>query len=446
MTNTRQRIEAITSPDVSRLNDYIRRHNTAVLVIMFTDIEGFTAITENQGERYSAQLRKHHDEIVVPCVEKNDAGMVIKFIGDAVMAVFSEPHRAVESALAIQEKLAAFNTTHSELMDIRVRIGLHMGQVAVEKSIQSDVFGRHVNRASRVESLAAGTQIYVTESVFDSAKGWLQECRDIAWKCHGRYYLKGIARPAEIYEVYTPARQKPKPPRAGKREKRQGTVFITALFTALIIGLILFFIQKSRETPEIYYHDYNFSVPVIADSGDTLQFRDNDTARGLLSTNLSRGRHILYYDISPMVRYYAPIEIGPEENHLTPKFTHFQLPEITLRAANTGDRAIRKKSEGVRSFSYYTNAGELREDTLTYRMLIEGRPAGADSLHYTVTAEGTLGAQDFSTTFMRTAPRSRRRNSIKIDKELLDTAHYYLSARLRESGPFAQFTLALSWK
>jgi len=55
-----------------------------------------------------------------------------------------------------------------------------MGQVAVENQTQLDLFGRHVNRASRVEGIADAGQIYLTYPVFDSARGWLASARGIA--------------------------------------------------------------------------------------------------------------------------------------------------------------------------------------------------------------------------------------------------------------------------
>jgi hypothetical protein len=77
---------------------------------------------------------------------------------------------------------------------------MHMGQVLVEKDVDMDVFGRHVNRAARVESLADGGQILVSHSVYDSARGWIST--DVAsWHDHGEYLLKGIPESTRIVEV-----------------------------------------------------------------------------------------------------------------------------------------------------------------------------------------------------------------------------------------------------
>ncbi len=108
------------------------------------------------------------------------------------MAVFSEPTAAVERALLIQQKINRFNVENPDREEMHVRIGIHLGQVAIEDRLATDIFGRHVNRASRIEGLADGGQIYMSYPVFDSAKGWLADQQKLDWKNHGRYLLKGI--------------------------------------------------------------------------------------------------------------------------------------------------------------------------------------------------------------------------------------------------------------
>ena len=120
----------VTSAEILNIESYIQRKNTAVLTIMFTDIKGFTELSEQKGEQYATQFRMKHDEILTNIIEQDHAGLIIKFIGDAVMAVFSEPSIAVERALQIQQRLNEFNVSQQEFMPINVRIGLHMGQVS----------------------------------------------------------------------------------------------------------------------------------------------------------------------------------------------------------------------------------------------------------------------------------------------------------------------------
>jgi hypothetical protein len=161
----------------------------------------------------------------------------VKSIGDSLMCIFAKPSVAVERAIEIQETLAEYNQSHSDDSPIEVRIGMHMGQVLVEDELQTDVFGRHVNRAARVESLADGGQVLLTLSVYDSAKGWLTE-RQLIWHDHGEYLLKGIDGATKIYEVCRPNCPGPRTPRGKRVRRRSAWPWIAAalLFSAIPIA------------------------------------------------------------------------------------------------------------------------------------------------------------------------------------------------------------------
>ena len=227
----------LSQREFSSIDEYRKKKNTAVLTIMFTDIEGFTALTERKGETYVHALHEAHDKILVETIEENGAGFVIKFIGDSIMAVFAEPTAACEKALLIQLRLAAFNTEHPELEDLKVRIGLHMGQTVIENKIQTDLFGRHVNKASRVESLASGGHVYVTYPVFDSAKSALLDSPGARSMSHGSYCLKGIDRPEEIYEIWNDGITVPEPPRSARKAGTTAKPVIAAIAAAAILAL-----------------------------------------------------------------------------------------------------------------------------------------------------------------------------------------------------------------
>src|SRR5208337_2315227 len=93
----------IDEKELNLVDGFRQSRNTSVLTIMFTDIQGFTKLTEEKGDAFSNQVRQTHDSILVPVIEHEGAGRVIKHIGDAVMAVFSEPSTAVARSLEIQE-------------------------------------------------------------------------------------------------------------------------------------------------------------------------------------------------------------------------------------------------------------------------------------------------------------------------------------------------------
>jgi class 3 adenylate cyclase len=210
------------APDeIASVESFRRLKDTAVLTIMFTDIVGFTELTEEKGERHSNEVRRLHDEVLEAAVTDGDAGLVVKHIGDAIMAVFSEPSTAVERALRIHDGLDRLARDRPDIDALGVKIGLDMGQVTVEEKVDVDVFGRHVNRASRIQGLAGGGQVLMSFTVFDSARGWLTGPADerFEWRSHGRYRLKGVPAPVEIFEVGDPARAPLRAPRGGSKAR-----------------------------------------------------------------------------------------------------------------------------------------------------------------------------------------------------------------------------------
>ena len=257
MNNSVPQVEAATAwadDELAPIDRFRREHRTAVLVVMFTDLKGSTDLAEQRGEVYSQEVRLNHDAMLRQIIERDAGGRVIKTIGDSLMCIFAEPTLAVERAVEIQNRLDAYNREHPAEHPIRVRIGMHMGQVVVEEAVRPDVFGRHVNRAARVEGLADGGQILLTLPVYDSARGWLAQ-RNLKWHDHGDYKLKGIDDATRIYEVcYSPAAT-PKQPRGNRIESSRrrkflliagGVLVATQIGVALIVSHGMNFQKRKR--------------------------------------------------------------------------------------------------------------------------------------------------------------------------------------------------------
>ncbi len=230
---------------IDRIDQFRRRKDTAVLVIMFTDLVGSTSLAEHRGEEYARRVIRLHNQMLLDIIERDGRGLVIRTVGDAFLCVFSEPSSAVKAALDIQRELKEYNGEHPEDEDISVRIGLHMGQVSVEDQIQPDIFGRHVNRAARVAGLADGGHIYLSRSVYENASGWLKES-DLIWQTHGNYKVKGIEEPIRIYEVADEDSVPPKAPLQKRyvplRDRLKIPIAIAA--TCIIVFLATFSILR----------------------------------------------------------------------------------------------------------------------------------------------------------------------------------------------------------
>jgi class 3 adenylate cyclase len=173
---------------------------TAVRVVFFTDMKGSTALKEDMAERWDEaafqRVRQEHDGILIECITRDQGGQIIKATGDGFLAIFTKPSTAVERAMEIQEKLRG----HPH---VRVRVGIDMGEVRVESAggVTRDVFGRHVDWASRAMSMADGGHICVTRPIYADAFSWITKSR-IAWKEHGFHRVKADDPPLEIFEPY----------------------------------------------------------------------------------------------------------------------------------------------------------------------------------------------------------------------------------------------------
>ncbi len=134
------------------------------LSILFTDLQASTALYERVGDLDALRLVRAHFDVLNDVVAK-ERGAVVKTIGDAVMAVFAEPDRAVKAALRMNESVKGVSTTSEDLV---LKIGLHTGPcVAIQSNNQIDYFGRTVNIASRVQNVADGGEVVVTQAVWE---------------------------------------------------------------------------------------------------------------------------------------------------------------------------------------------------------------------------------------------------------------------------------------
>ena len=350
-----------TPADLQLVETFRRRTDTSVLTIMFTDIEGFTALAESIGDEAANALRRSHDEMVKAAIESDGAGKVVKHIGDAVMAIFSEPSAAVERALAIQDRMREFNRRRADQADVLVRIGLHMGQVTAENEVNLDVFGRHVNRASRVVGITGGGQIFLTYSVFDSARGWLTTGGDNAatWTRHGEYYVKGIADPIAVYEVYAPGDARPRQPRGGKRKRSRAALIAAAAGLVAIVSLVwLIVLLGPSGNPRS-----RIAAVTLVNMPDAPVFLDQKTklvldgARGQrvrkVLTKIPVGEHLLHWTYGPGMRYYTHINVAEGDNTFEPRFAAHSLPAISRREEFPGRHLVREEKRSTAHYVTY---------------------------------------------------------------------------------------------
>ncbi|QZA08842.1 adenylate/guanylate cyclase domain-containing protein [Mycolicibacter heraklionensis] len=176
----------VERPDLARLTP------NGHVVVLFTDIEGSTALNERIGDRAWVKLIARHDEMVQRLVSQH-SGHVVKSQGDGFMIAFAQPDQAVRCAIDIQHALASRRGRKPQ-HPIRVRIGVHMGR-SVRRG--DDLFGRNVAMAARVAAAAEGGQILISGPVRDAVK----ECDDIVVGAGRDAELKGFAGTHRLYAV-----------------------------------------------------------------------------------------------------------------------------------------------------------------------------------------------------------------------------------------------------
>ncbi len=163
---TLQVFRDLFSDQVLRPGDEVSVNRVA---LMFTDLRGSTALYASIGDAAAYHLVREHFAFLTRIVRLNN-GAVVKTIGDAVMAVFSDPGDAFRAALDAQLKVAAFNRD-SDGQGLVIKLGLHFGPcIAVNLNDRLDYFGSTVNMAARLQAQSEGGDIVVSgEAAADPA-------------------------------------------------------------------------------------------------------------------------------------------------------------------------------------------------------------------------------------------------------------------------------------
>jgi class 3 adenylate cyclase len=156
------------------------------VTLLFTDIEGSSALWEQDGAHMSRALAAH-DALARRAVESRH-GTVVKMTGDGMHAVFDAAVDALAATLDMQHALADPAATHG--LALRVRCGLHAGMV---ERRDNDYFGSAVNRAARIMSAAHGGQMLLSEAVADGVREMLPAA--VALRDLGKVRLKDLATP-----------------------------------------------------------------------------------------------------------------------------------------------------------------------------------------------------------------------------------------------------------
>jgi adenylate cyclase len=183
---------------------------SVVCTTLFSDVRGFTTLSEQLGAQGTVSLLNEYFTIMVDCIQREE-GMLDKFIGDAIMAVFGIPvnhnddeDRAVRTAIAMIRELQAWNIKRAEegKMPVDIGIGLNTdtvvsGNIGSQKRMDFTIIGDGVNLAARLESACKqyGAHILISEFTYAKLKDTYRT-REVDY-----VVVKGKTKPVSIYEI-----------------------------------------------------------------------------------------------------------------------------------------------------------------------------------------------------------------------------------------------------
>jgi class 3 adenylate cyclase len=161
--------------------------------IVFTDIVGFTEVTDTHGDDVALALLERQEALVADLLP--ESARIVKELGDGLLLWFDDPRSALHTCLALQQR---FEDEAPEPVPLWVRMGLHWG---CPRRRGEDIVGRDVNLAARIVDLAAPGEVLCSEATAH-AVGVLE---GIAYEPLGPVFVRGFADPVPLVRAVVTA-------------------------------------------------------------------------------------------------------------------------------------------------------------------------------------------------------------------------------------------------
>lgn len=171
------------------------------ITLLFTDLKGSTALYDNTGDAFAYDIVQQHFDLLIEAV-RHHQGAIVKTMGDAIMATFSKPFDAIQSAIKMHKKIESLNEKLKESgQKVGLKIGIHEGPVLVVNAADRlDYFGQSVNISARVEGLADSGEIWITEPIIKADK----ITETLESNCFNTYFhevsLKGVGEKVKVFQ------------------------------------------------------------------------------------------------------------------------------------------------------------------------------------------------------------------------------------------------------
>ena len=168
----------------------LQRRLTAILA---ADIAGFSGLMSADEQGTYERFRSHRLELIDPLIAEH-RGRIVKLMGDGFLVEFGSVVSAVECAVRIQRGMASRNGGVPEGRQMKLRIGVNLGDVLVDGD---DIFGNGVNIAARLEAAAEPGAIYLSSE----AHRQVRQAMNADFEDLGERGLKNIPEPVRIYRL-----------------------------------------------------------------------------------------------------------------------------------------------------------------------------------------------------------------------------------------------------
>jgi len=159
--------------------------------ILAADVVGYSRLMSRDETGTLDRLRTLRRDVIDPEIAAH-RGRLFKLMGDGLLAEFGSAVQAVSCAIAIQRAVEQAAAADDDASKLRLRIGIHLGDVIVE---HDDLLGDGVNIAARLEAIAAVGGIAISRAVHDQVRDRL----DAPFHDRGEIALKNIARPVQVF-------------------------------------------------------------------------------------------------------------------------------------------------------------------------------------------------------------------------------------------------------
>jgi len=159
--------------------------------IVSTDIVGYSRLMEPDEAETLARMKAHRQELWSPVIEKH-GGRVVGTAGDSMLVEYGSAVSAIESAIEVQQGMAAREAEMPDDRKMLLRIGVNIGEIVVDGA---DIYGDGVNVAARLQALADPGGISISAKAHDEVAGKLTA----GFADQGEHTVKNIARPIRVW-------------------------------------------------------------------------------------------------------------------------------------------------------------------------------------------------------------------------------------------------------